>query len=62
MLFCTERYHSPLNSLLFRSFKIVNSYFNSTVCNVAQLHTASFLSELIVMRDGMDKLSSNSIL
>jgi len=59
MLFCTERYRSTLNSILFSSFNIDYSYFNSTV-DVAQLcrpPTASFLFEMIVMRDVMDKLS-----
>jgi len=48
-------------SLLACSFDIVYSYFNSTV-DVAQLRTASFLFEMIVIGDGMDKLLSNSIL
>jgi len=48
-------------SKMFSSFNTVKKYFNSTV-DVAQLRTASFLSELIVMRDEMDKLSCNSIL
>jgi len=61
MSFYTERCCSPLNCLLFSSFNIFNSYFNSTVY-VAQLRTASFISELIVTRDGMDKLSRNSML
>ena len=64
MLFCTVRYRSPLNSLLFSSCKIVNSYFDSTVDD-AQLRTASFLSELIDIRDGQFKLfkfSNNFIL
>ena len=61
MLFCTDRYRSPLNILLFGSCKIVNSYFDSTVDD-AQLCIASFLSELIDIRDGQFKLSNNFIL
>ena len=61
MLFCTDRYRSPLNSLLFSSCKIVNSYFDSTVDD-AQLRTASFLSELIDIRDGQFKFSNSLIL
>ena len=54
MLFCIDRYRSPLNSLLFSSRRIVNSYFDSTVDD-AQLSTASFLIELIDIRDGQFK-------
>jgi hypothetical protein len=61
MLFCTDRYRSPVNSLLFSSFNIVNSYVNSTVID-AQLRTSSFLSELIEIKDGKDKFSSSFIL
>ena len=50
-MFCTDRSRSPLNSLLFSSCKIVNSYFDSTVDD-AQLRTPNFLSELIDIRDG----------
>jgi len=60
-ILCTERYRSPLKSLLFSSFNMVNSYFYSTV-DVVQLRTASFLSELIVMKNEMDKLSRKSVL
>ena len=61
MLFCTDRYRSSLNSLLFSSSNIVNSYVNSTVDD-AQLRTSSFLSELIEIRDEKDEFSSNFIL
>ena len=61
MLFSTDRYRSPLNSLLFSSCKIFNSYFDSTVDD-AQLRTASFLSELIDIRDGQFKFSNSFIL
>ena len=61
MLFCTDSYRSPLNSVLFSSFNIVNSYFDSTVDD-AKLRIASFLSELIEIRDGKDKFSNSFIL
>ena len=61
MLFCADRYRSTLNSLLFSSFNIVTSYFDSTVDD-AQLCTASFLSELIEIRDRKDTLFDNFIL
>ena len=61
MLFCIDRYRSPVNILLFSSFNIVNSYFNSTV-DAAQLRTSSFLSELVKIRDRMDEFSNNFIL
>jgi hypothetical protein len=61
VLFCTDRYRSTLNSLLFSSFNIANSYFDGAVDD-AQLRTASFLSELIEIRDGKDKFFDNFIL
>ena len=61
MLFCTDRYRSPLNSLLFSSRKIVHSYFDGTVDD-AQQRTASFLSELIEIRDGQFNFSNSFIL
>ena len=61
MLFCTDRYRSPLDSLLFSSLNIINSYFDSTVDD-AQLRTASFLPELIEIRDGKYKFSNSFIL
>ena len=61
MLFCIERYRSPVNSLLFSSFNIINSYFNSTV-DSAQSRTSSFLSELIKIRDSKGNFSNNFIL
>ena len=58
MLFCTERYCSPLNSLLFSSRRIINSYFISTDEDDDQLRTASFLSELIDIRDEQFRFKS----
>ena len=42
--------------------KIVNSYFDGTVDDDAQLRIASFLFELIEIRDGMDKFFNSFIL
>ena len=61
MLFCIDRYRSPVNGLLFSSFNIINSYFNSTV-DSAQSRTCSFLSELIEIRDSRENFSNNFIL
>ena len=61
MLFCIDRYRSPVNSLLFSSFNIINSYFNSTV-DSDQIRTSNFLSELIEIRNSKDKFSNNFIL
>ena len=61
MLFCIDRYRSPVNSLLYSSFNIINSYFNSTV-DSAQSRTCSFLSELIEIRDSRENFSNNFIL
>ena len=61
MLFCADRYRSTLNNLLFSSFQIVTSYFDNTVDD-AQLCTASFLSELIEIRDRTETLFDNFIL
>ena len=61
MLFCIDRYHSPVNSLLLSSFSIINSYFNNTV-DSAQIRASSFLSELIEIRDSKDNFYNNFIL
>ena len=61
MLFCTDRYCSHLNSLLFNSFKSVNSYFSSTIVD-AQLRTSSFLYELLEIRDSKDTFDNSFIL
>ena len=61
MLFCIDRYRSPVNSLLYSSFNIITSYFNSTV-DSAQSRTCSFLSELIEIRDSRENFSNNFIL
>ena len=61
MLFCTDGYRSPLNSLLFSLSNIVNSYFRE-YSDVAQLRITSFLSELIEIADENDKLSNSFVL
>ena len=38
MLFCIDRYPSPVNILLFSSFNIVNSYFNIIIVRYNYLY------------------------
>ena len=61
MLFCTDRYCSPLNKLLFSSSKSISSYFHSTV-DVAQVRTSSFLYELIDIRDNAYNFDNSFLL
>ncbi len=61
MLFCADRFSTPLNSLLFSSSKSVSSYFNSTVAD-DQLRTSSFLNELIEIRDRPSSFVCSSLI
>jgi hypothetical protein len=61
MLFCSQRYHSSLDSLLFSPFNIVNNYVNSAV-DENQLRVCSFLSEMIEVRDRRERFFNNFIL
>jgi hypothetical protein len=61
MLFCAERYHSSLNSLLSSPLNFVNIYVNSTI-DEHQLRVCSFLREMIEIRDRRERLFSNFVL
>lgn len=62
VLFCVERYQSSINSILSESLNnIINLQYQSTV-DITQLQTASFLSELIDIRDRWHTYSNNFIL
>ena len=53
-MFCAERYHSALNSILHASFSdIINLQFRCTV-DETQLQAVGFLSELIEIRDNLN--------
>ena len=63
VLFCAERYRASVNSILFESSfnAIVNSQVQGTI-DITHLRTASFLSELIDIRDNRHMYASSFIL